>query len=62
MVASTIFQNIVLTEKDEIERFAKALEESEKYSQPIKGTDLRYATDTEEISELVDEMIKDDCQ
>ena len=62
MVASTIFQNIVLTEKDEIERFTKVLEESEKYRQPIKGTDLRYTTDTEEISELVDEMIKDDCQ
>ena len=55
MPTSSIFQNIILTEKEEIEAFAKALEESEKYSEPIKDTDSRYITDPEELSELVGE-------
>ena len=62
MPTSSIFQNIILTEKEEIEAFAKALEESEKYSEPIKDTDSRYITDPEELSELVDEMIKANCK
>ena len=58
MPTSTIFQNIVLTEKDEIERFANALEESEKCRQPIEDTGSRYVTGKKEIKELIDEMIK----
>ena len=58
MATSTIFQDIVLTEKEEIEAFVKALEESEKYSAPIKDTDSKYITGKEEIKELVEGMIK----
>ncbi len=58
MATSTIFQNIVLTEKEDIERFAKALEESEKCRQPVKETGSRYVTGKKEIKELVDGMLK----
>ena len=58
MATSSIFQNIVLKKKEDIERFAKALEESEKCSKPIEDTGSRYICEDEEVSELVEGMLK----
>ena len=58
MATSSIFHNIVLTEKEDIERFAEALEKSEKCNNPIKETDSRYISDKKELRELGERMLK----
>lgn len=57
MATSSIFQNIILTNKKDIEKFAEALEKSEKYSKPITSTNSHSVTEKEAKS-LVERMIK----
>ena len=60
MPTSSIFQNIILNKKEDIERFAEALEKSERYSKPIKKTNSHNVTEKEAKS-LVERMMSVNC-
>lgn len=58
MATSSIFQNIVLNKKEDIERFVEALEKSDKCNNPIIDTDSEYVTDKKELREFAEGMLK----
>lgn len=57
MATSSIFQNIILTNREDIEKFAEALDKSEKNSKPIEKTNSHNVTEKEAKS-LVERMLK----
>lgn len=58
MATSSIFQNIILDKKRDVEKFAEALEKSEQYSKPIKRTNSHIVTEKDDVERLVERMIK----
>ena len=58
MATSSIFQNIILDNKEDIERFVDALEKSEISSKPLVKTNSHNVTEKDDVEELVERMLE----